>query len=520
MSESFGSVFPIVAVVAIIYFAGFDGSFCLSQDLAANGWAAELASFLVCALLVSVGLGLFAIGVDQSLSRIGSLMGGALTKKGSLSLLVVGAFAIGFLITVAEPDLMILAAETGMNEALLIGTVSAGVGLFLVIGTTRIIFQADLRFVFLIVFSLAFCITNLAAPELIPLAFDSGGIATGPVTIPFILAFGSGVAASREGSHSGSDDFGLSAHAMMGPIIAVLVLGLFFSGSHLSYDSSSSPLGFASSSYGSNFSGAAIDVLLGMAPIALLFVLLDLFHFHLPPKELLKIFIGLLNSYIGLVVFLGAVQTGFLPVAQNVGKAFAGGNGLPYMLLIGAFFGCFAVLAEPAVAVLVEQIQSVSEGTIKKGWFLAAMAIGVALAVVLSVIRAYYRFDILWYLVPGYILALLLVFLVPRIYSSIAFDSGTVAAGPMAASFTMPFVLGFAGSLYEAQGLAGSELAVAIYENAFGVVSMVTMMPIIVVQLVGLYAELKRKALYASARRSIMEPDDAQIIHFEEADGL
>jgi hypothetical protein len=511
---SFLSVLPIVLVVLVLYFSGRDSNFCLSKDLGDNGYPNELISFLICSLVVAFGLGLFSIGVEQSLSHIGNIIGGHLTKKQNMWLFVILTFVIGCLITIAEPDLVILANETGMNQLVLILTICVGVGLFLVLGTLRIIFQVDLSLVFLAVYGLAFIITNLAAPGLIPLAFDAGGVATGPVTIPFILAFGAGVAASREGSHSGSDDFGLSALATVGPIIAILMLAVFYSSSKISYEVPSIVLKFNPALYGASFSSSLWNVFLGVGPVALFFIIYDLVFLHLGKKDLIKIFVGLIFCYVGLVLFLGAVQIGFSSVAQSIGNSLGNSSGLPLAILIGAVFGCFAVLAEPAVGVLVTQIQTVSEGTIKKSGFLTINAISIAVAVALSVIRAYYQFSIMWYFVPGYILALGLTFLVPKIYSSIAFDAGTVASGPMATSFTMPFIIGFAYACYESAGLSDAALKNAVYEDAFGVISMISLMPLIVVQLAGLYAGIKRNVIYSKARKRILEPDDDQIIHF------
>jgi hypothetical protein len=516
IKESFFSVIPIVIVVLILYFIGKDRDFSFAQDTQAhNGVANELWAFLLCALLVAIGLGLFAIGVDQSLGKIGSLLGSSLTKKQNLWFLIGIAFVLGFLITVAEPDLRILAGEIGINEWVLILTISVGVGVFLVLGALRIIFQLDLRVVFLAIYAIAFILANLAPKEFYAIAFDAGGVTTGPVTIPFIMAFGTAVAASRQNTKSGSDDFGLIAHATMGPILAVLLLAIFIP-VNLEYTLPTISLELSPAAYSANAISSLGSVGLAVGILSLFFLVYDLIFLKLPLKDMLKVFIGMIYCYFGLVLFLSAVNTGFSPVAQSIGKALASPEGFPLATVIGAVFGCFAVLAEPAVAVLVNQIQTVSEGTIKKTGFLAVMALSIAGAVALSVVRAYYQFSIMYYLVPGYLITFGLSFLVPKIYSSIAFDAGTVASGPMAASFTMPFVIGFASGLYG----TSADLSSEIYQYAFGVITMVSMMPLIVVQLVGLYAVLKTRAIYAKARKQILEPDDDQIIHFGEEAAL
>lgn len=515
IKESFLSVLPIALVVLILYFAGIDSDFSYSHDIANHGYCNELLAFLGCAFLVAVGLGLFSIGVDQSLGKIGSAISASLTQKQSKWFLIIVTFVLGFLITVAEPDLRILANEVGLDDWIIVVAVSLGVGLFLVLGTLRIIFQLDLRVVFLAVYGIAFMVASLAPKEFYSIAFDAGGVTTGPVTIPFILAFGTAVASSRQNSKTGSDDFGLIAHATMGPIFAILLLSIFIpvfnKNFTMTYTTPSISLGFSFSGYGAQLAKSFGDVALAIGPIAVFFLIYDLIVLKLPIHELLNIYIGLVFCYFGLSFFLSAVQMGFSPVAQSIGKAMGSPSGLPLAIVIGAFFGCFAVLAEPAVAVLVHQVQVVSEGTIKKSGFLAVTAIAVAGAVALSVVRAYYKFSIMYYLVPGYILAFGLSFIVPNIYSSIAYDAGTVASGPMAASFTMPFIIGFASGYYDYIGV--TDYSSSIYENAFGVIAMISLLPLIVVQLVGLYAVLKTRSIYAKARKRIVEENDDQIIH-------
>jgi hypothetical protein len=522
IKEAFFSVLPIVLVVIIVYFAGADSSFSWASDQKNYGYCNELLAFLLCGLLVAVGLGLFSIGVDQSLGRIGSLISSSLTKRRSQWFLIVITFILGFLITVAEPDLRILAEEVGLDDWIIVVVVSLGVGLFLVFGTLRIIFQLDLRVVFLGVYGIIFMLALLAPSEFYSIAFDAGGVTTGPVTIPFILAFGTAVAASRQNSKNGSDDFGLIAHATMGPVLAIIILSIFIPvinpGFSLVYNVPSISLNLSLSNYSAQFVKSLGDVGLAIGPLALFFLVYDLIYLKMPFRDMLNIYIGLIFCYLGLVFFLSAVQNGFSPVAQSIGKALASPQGLPLAVLIGAFFGCFAVLAEPAVAVLANQVQTVSEGTVKKSGFLTILAISIAGAVALAVIRAYYKFSIMYYLVPGYLIAFGLSFLVPSIYSSIAFDAGTVASGPMAASFTMPFIIGFATGLYDASNPA--VFYSEIYENAFGVVAMISMLPVIVVQFLGLYAVFKTKLIYANARKHIVEPNDDQILHFPEESAL
>jgi hypothetical protein len=505
--ESFKSVIPIAVVVLILYFTGKDNAFSWASDKSSFGFPKELLFFLLFSLVVALGLGLFSIGVDQSLERIGKTVGSSLTKKQSIVFMVGITFIIGFLITFAEPDLKILAQEVGMNEWVLITVISVGVGLFLVLGTLRIIFQWDMRVAFLAAYATIFILANIAPKAFLAIAFDSG-------------AFASGIAATRQGSKSGSDEFGLVAHATMGPIIAVIILAICISISNpdfvLSYQNETVDIGLSFSSYGSSLLSSLKETSLAIGPLALFFIVYDLFILKLSKKDIIHVFFGLFLCYLGLIFFMSAVNTGFKPIALSIGKALGNQNEFPLAIVIGALFGCFAVLAEPAVMVLTDRIVQVSEGSIKKGSFLFTMAISIALAVMLSVIRVFYGFSLLYYIVPGYLLVFLLSFFVPRIYSSMAFDAGTVASGPMAASFTMPFILGLASSLYSDK----ANYSDLIYENAFGVISMISLLPIIVVEATGLYATIKTNIIYSKARKQITMPDDDQIIHFTESNTI
>ena len=520
LGSSFLSVIPIALVVMVLYFTGKDSAFSLANDISVYGFSKSLLFFLLFAMIVALGLGLFSIGVDNSLGRIGKTIGSSLTKKQSVIFIIGITFVLGFLITFAEPDLKILAAEIGMNELLLILIISLGVGLFLVLGTLRIIFQWDMRVVFLAAYAVIFILANLAPKVFLAIAFDSGGVTTGPVTIPFILAFGSGIAYTRQGSKQGSDDFGLVAHATMGPITAVILLSIFISASNpsfqLAYQEEMIDINSSFMNYGKSLTDSLKDTSLAIGPLAAFFVLYNVFVLRLSKSDIIKIFVGLLFCYLGLVFFLSAVTTGFKPIAMSIGRALGDSEGFKTAIIIGGLFGCFAVIAEPAVIVLADKIVQVSEGSIKKNSFLFIMALAVALAVILAVIRAYYCFSLLYYIIPGYLLVFLLSFIVPRIYSSMAFDAGTVASGPMAASFTMPFVIGFASSVYSNQ----LDYSTLIYENAFGVVAMISLLPILVVESTGLYATLKMNALYDKARKQLAMPDDDQIIHFPEVDNI
>jgi hypothetical protein len=523
LGESYLSVFPIVLVVTILYFTK------LIPEFSGESFVA----FLCCAFFIGGGLSLFTAGADQSMSRIGTIIGETLFKQRKMWLIVLMTFLIGVLVTVAEPDLKVMASQIGWNVYTLIISIGLGVGLFVVFGVLRIIFNKSLNVMFLGFYGIVFALAAIVNPKFLPISFDSGGVTTGPVTVPFILAFGAGLAASRNSNgRSGEDAFGLTALASVGPIITVMLMSTFLDVDSMSFPWNPSQIvtyssweGFAGEFFtllGIGVLGQLKDVAIAIVPLALFFVIYNLLFVHLSFKAVLKIMIGLIYAYLGLVVFLTAVNVGFLPVAQEVGYQLGVDSLSNLAILIGGFFALFGVLAEPAVHVLVQQIETISEGTIKSKSVLAVMALSIGAGVALAVLRAELNFSILYYMIPGYFIALSLTFMVPKIYTSIAFDSGGVASGPMASTFVMPFCTGYAYGVAEgkgaALGLSGSDLSSYIsnyvFEDAFGSVAMIALMPLIVIQLMGLYAEIKRDIINKRVRKKFVEANDLQVIHF------
>jgi len=503
--ESYLSILPILAVTTVIYFVHLLPDFTI-QDYVA---------FLFCSFLIGFGLWLFSLGVDNSISRMGTLLGTSLFRYRNLFFISIMALIMGVMITIAEPDLRIMASQTGWNEGLLISVVSVGVGVFFLVGVLRIIFKKNLQVMFLAFYGFIFALTGLVNPKFLPLSFDSGAVVTGPLTIPFILSFGAGIALSRN-SASGEDAFGLTALATAGPIVSVMILSLFADPNKFNYSATSSALSQVTTwtefwptfreSIGTNLVSQGKGILLAISPIAIFFFLYDLLFLKQKAKQRVKILIGLLYSVLGLWFFLSAVSTGFLPVAQKLGYGLGSKSLLfPWAVLLGGLFGLFGVYAEPAVHVLGKQIEAVSEGAIKSKQILFIMAVSVGAGMAMHMVRAHFHFSILYYFVPLYALALALSFVVPKIYANIAFDSGSIASGPMAASFVMPFVVGYT--------LADSG-ADYIYEYAFGTIAMVSAMPLVVIQLLGLYAEIKRSILLQRVQKQFKEADDCQVIHF------
>ncbi len=493
--ESANSVLPIVAIVLLLSLTISP----LPTDL--------MLSFLIGTLFLILGMGLFSLGAELSMTPIGSKIGTSLTSTKNFPRIILVSFILGFAVTIAEPDLQVLAKTVPhiSNWALLV-VVGVGVGIFLSVCMVRILTGAKLRYILLACYGVIFALAAISDADFLGIAFDSGGVTTGPITVPFILAFGVGVANIRSDKNAGADSFGLVALCSVGPILAVLLLGLFSSGqngvvevSSASYESTAH-IGMA---YFSAIPSYMKEVALALAPIIVIFLLFHFFSLRLSKRSFTKIIIGLVYTYIGLVLFLTGVNVGFSALGEVLGEALAEGWTKYLLVPISALLGWFVISAEPAVIVLEKQIEEVSAGAISGKSIKYSLSVAIALAMGLSMLRVVTGISLMWFLVPGYAIALALSFFVPEIYTAIAFDSGGVASGPMTATFMLQFVIGACSAL------GGNPL-----RDAFGLVAMVAMMPLLSIQTIGFISERKRKTAFAPESAY----DDLAIVEFWEED--
>ena len=497
--EAMISVLPVVFLVLIIYFTPL-----------VSFTATELLVFLICALLLILGIGLFNLGADLAMTPMGEHVGSGLTKTGKLQILLSVCFIMGLLITIAEPDLSVLAGQVSavMNSTLLIFTVGMGVGLFLLLSIVKIVFKKNLSmllmFFYMIMFALAALLLENGKMDFLPLAFDSGGVTTGPITVPFIMTMGVGIAAVIGGKDANENSFGLIAMCSIGPILAVLFLALTARGD-LNY---TLPDYSIENKLGANLLEivlhTSMEVGRALGLIILSFMILQLTILKLPRKKLIQIFVGIVYTFLGLVIFLASVSVGFMPIGFRLGSEMAQNNAL-YVIIFGFIIGMVVVLAEPAVHVLNKQVEEITGGSVSKRSMMIALSVGVGISICLSAIRIVLGFSILYYLIPGYLISLGLSFFVPKLYTAIAFDSGGVASGPLTSSFILPMAMGMCFSL---RGEAG------ILSYAFGVVAMVAMTPLITIQLLGFRAIMSAKVRRRIVMKRILDADDEQIIYF------
>ena len=499
IQEALVSALPITAIV---YLMGLTPLFDFS--------AAELITFTIGAVLLVVGIGMFNLGADLAMTPMGTQIGAGLSRQRKLGLLLSVCFVLGMLITVAEPDLQVLAQQVSavMNGTLLVYTVGIGVGAFLMVAILRIVFRKTLGSILMLFYMALFALSLLLAVNgnlsLLPLAFDSGGVTTGPITVPFIMALGVGISSVLGDRHSTENSFGLVALCSVGPIMAVLLLGIF-SSSGLTYqvpDYAVSSEIISAFLHTGMHTAKEVAVALGM--IVIFFVLCQILFLRLSARSLHRIAVGVVFTYVGLVLFLTGVNVGFMPIGYKLGYSLAQGSKV-FLTVFGLAMGVLVVLAEPAIHVLNQQVEDVTGGNVSRRSMIMGLCIGVGASIALSVIRIIFDFSLVYYIIPGYFISLALSLFVPPVYTAIAFDSGGVASGPMTSCFILPFAIGVCCSLQ------GSE---AVLRDAFGVVALVAMTPLITIQLLGFRAVVDRRVKEHRAMRRMLDADDQQIINF------
>ncbi len=480
LKEAALSVLPISILVIIL-------------GLTLGDFSAEVVwRFVISCVFVMVGIALFSLGADMAMMPIGQVVGSTVTKSRKIWLIVLISLVIGIIITIAEPDLTVLASrlDPTINKWLLIIVVAVGVGVFLVVAMLRIIFHISLRWLLIGFYAAAFIMAAFVGENFVPLAFDSGGITTGPMTVPFIMALGLGVAALN-GSGDTDDSFGLVALCSIGPIIVVLILGLFTDTANLTLTAIAehSDQGIFMP-FLTQLPVQFKNVAIALAPICVFFLLFRAVAVkNMAKTEFWRIIIGLIYTYIGLVIFLTAVEVGFQNAGELLGKGIATVS--KWILIpIGAVVGFMIVAVEPAVQILITQVEQISGGTIRKRSILISLMCGVSASVGIAMLRVATGISIWWFVLPLYAIGLGLSFVVPKTFTAIAFDSGGIASGPMTATFLLSFAIG------ACETLGGNVLT-----DSFGLVAMVAVAPIPAVQIFGLIATVKQKR----AKRAIME---------------
>lgn len=497
--ESLSAVLPITGIVLML------SIFVIPMELG------SVVMFLTGALMLIVGMGFFQLGAEMAMTPLGEGVGVQISKMKKLLTVLLTGFLMGVIITVSEPDLQVLAGQVpSVPNMVLIMTVAVGVGLFLALAIVRIRYKISLSML-LIVCYLALILVSAFVPKgFLAVAFDSGGVTTGPMTVPFIMAMGVGLASVRSDKNAANDSFGLVALSSVGPILAVLILGCFFKPTEAAYTLTDVATVVTTQDVARVFAQGlplyAREVLLSLVPILWVFLIFQWLTHRYHGMQIKRIIVGFGYTYIGLVLFLCGANVGFAPVGAYLGKELAGLSLRWILVPIGALIGYYIVKAEPAIQVLNHQVEAVTNGAISVKMMNRCMQIGVAASVGLAMLRVLTGISIQWFVIPGYIIALVLSRMVPDIFIGIAFDSGGVASGPMTSTFLLPLSIGVC------EALGGN-----LMTNAFGVVALVALTPLIAIQLMGLVYKLKTAKRTQTVPAAIADDCD-MIVDLEEGD--
>ena len=494
--ESLAAVLPISGIVLAL------SLFLVPLDVG------TMMMFVFGAVLLIFGMSMFQLGAEMAMSPLGEGIGSAISKSKKMWLVAIVSLVMGFIITIAEPDLLVLGDQVpAIDTKVLVYTVAVGVGIFLSIAALRIIFKIDLSWL-LMIFYAAMIVFSFFIPESFrSVAFDSGGVTTGPITVPFIMAMGVGLTAIRSDKDSSSDSFGLVALSSVGPILAVMILGCIYNPENAAYTAAEIPPVDTMMDVGGQFANGLPhyfkEVVIAILPIVAVFVIFQLFSRRYHERQIFRIAFGFVYTYLGLVLFLCGVNIGFAPVGTRLGEELAQES--KWLLIpIGMLIGYFIVKAEPAIQILNKQVQSITNGAVSANAMNRCLQIGVSVALGLSMARIVVGFPIQYIVIPGYIIALVMSRIVPKIFVGIAFDSGGVASGPMTSTFLLPLCIG-----------ACTMLGGDVMTDAFGAVALVALTPLISVQIMGIAYKIKlsRKAKLHTVALPL---DSDDIIEIEE----
>lgn len=494
IKEALSSIVPITLIVAILSFTITP----LATDV--------IVEFIIGAIMLVIGTGFFTLGAEMSMSIIGERIGADIAKRKNIFLILAILIIIGTVVTIAEPDLKVLAEQiTSVPSNLIIGVVGLGVGVFLSIAFLRVVLKIKLKYALLFFYSIVFVLAFFVPKEFLAMAFDSGGATTGPMAVPFIIAFGIGISSIRSEKNSESDSFGMVALCSIGPILATMSLGMVYKITNFEYTNRTYST-YANTKeiaevFVQNLPNYLGEVVIALLPIIIFFIIYQLAVIKMSKKELFKVFIGCFYEFIGLTLFLLGADVGFLQIGSLIGMKLAEIGNDFLIIAIGALLGYFVVIAEPAVEVLNKQISDITDGAIPEKAMKKSLSIGVSIALIISMIRVLTGIQILYFLLPGYLIALILAFVGDDVFTAVAFDSGGVASGTMASTFLVPFAIGVS------EGVGGNVLS-----DAFGVIAMVAMAPIVAVQISGLIYKLKSKKLQ---KKNGVGGNEEQIIEVE-----
>ena len=466
LKETLTSVIPIMLIVIVLNFT-----------IAPVG-ATRMLRFLLGGLLLILGLTVFLAGTEIGMVPVGEKLGSVLTHKKNVWFMLVVGFIIGFAITMAEPDVSVLAAQVhslnpGISERTLILMIALGLGIFIDLGLLRTVTGVPLKWVLIGFYLIVFVLVAVIGQSMASISFDASGATTGPLAVPFILALGLGVSASTRGNQDNS--FGLTGVASIGPILAVALMALTSSKATVAADAAAAE--YVVTSFGATLLSTLGETAVGFAPLLAIIIFMQFTMLHFPRIKFRKIMFGILYSFLGIVIFLTGVIYGFADVGKFLGQTISRNYSPVLVVVLSLVFGGIVVIAEPAVWVLTRQVEEVTAGRIKRSLVMVFICFGVSVAVAMAMLRILLHINYLWFVFIGVGLALAMTLVTPPLFTGIAFDSGGVASGPMSTSFLLSFALGVSGSA----------------DMGFGLVGLIAIAPLIAIQILGLIFRFKER---------------------------
>ncbi len=472
---TFLALLPIMVIVLFVHFFLYP----FETDV--------LVKFLIAILIASIGEAFLLSGIDSTIMPMGELMVQSINKASRFIIFLFFAIAFGTFATIAEPDVSVFcgqAINSGVNisNTIFIFLIGGGVGIAIAIGVIRIIKNIDVKYIYLIIFAIIFLLSTQVKSEYIALAFDAGGATTGIITAPFLLAVASGVS-NKVSKNDSKEVFGMVGIASLGPIISTLLVFIFIdktSGSSVAINSEALSIYLA----------VLKQTTYAIVPLTLIFFVYELFLIKLPVAKKLSILSGLLVTFVGLYMFLFSIEFGISAMGAEIGK-FIQTLSLPMVVLFCVVIGFVITFSEPSVVVLSKQVQTATKGNISNVVVLISIAVSMAIAILVSVLKIVYNLNFFYIILVGYLIALVLMFFVPSLFTGLAFDSGGVASGPMTSAFLLPIMIEFASM--NSSALSG-----------FGIIGIVSVSPIIVLQLLGfVYRVGLDKQAFIDKRRAI-----------------
>lgn len=494
IQESLSAVLPITGIVLAL------SIFLVPLEVG------TVVMFFVGAVMLIVGMGMFQLGAEMAMSPLGEGIGVQITKAKKVWIMAGVSLLMGILITIAEPDLQVLSNQVpSIPNSTLIITVAIGVGIFLAMAVLRIVLKIDLSILLIILYIGLLLFSFFVPREFLAVAFDSGGVTTGPITVPFIMALGVGLSSVRSDKNASSDSFGLVAMSSIGPILAVMLLGFFFNTTEAAYSQTEvvavDTMRDVAAAFALELPHYVKEVAISIFPIIAVYLIFQFFTHRYQGRQRVRIVVGFGYTCLGLVLFLCGVNVGFAPVGTILGRELTSSSQSWLLVPIGMLIGYFIVKAEPAIQILNRQVQSVSNGMISAKSMNRSLSIGVAVSIGLAVLRILTGIPIQWIVIPGYVIALIMSRMVPKIFVGIAFDSGGVASGPMTSTFLLPLCIG------ACESVGGN-----IMTDAFGVVALVALTPLIAIQIMGVQYQLKLKKQKRITKPENLIPEDSDLI--------